>query len=124
MERERLKRGDGYDEDEDSMEYIHTHPLTGATTCVKVSWVRIPIVQMQKLRSRIVGTANQNSGLLPPPGPHTAALVSSSPQKRWGPDCPHTHTHKKGCQGLGGRHRWGILGRCLHILESLFVIFN
>lgn len=82
MEMERLKRGDGYDEDDDSVEYIHTHPLTGATTCLKVSWVRIPIVQMQKLRSRTVGTPSQSSGLLPPSRTlHCCSCESQSPEE-------------------------------------------
>lgn len=87
---ETLKSSDVYDDgNEDSTEFIHTQPLTGATNCLQVSWVRIPIAQMQKLRSRRIARTQTCCPL------HAAALVSPGPQKRRGPDWPPTaHTRR------------------------------
>lgn len=96
---ETLRSGDVYDDDsEDSTEYVHTQPLTGATSCLKVPWVRIPIAQMQKLRSRRVGSPRQNSDLLP--SPRCCSCEPQSPRTDGAQTDPALHA-PEGTPGLG-----------------------
>lgn len=75
---------------------------------------------MKKLRSRRVGGRYQNSGLLPPLEPYIVTLMSQVPRRDRGPDCPFPTRNPR----LGSRCSCGILGGCLHILESLIVIYS
>lgn len=90
---ETLKSSDVYDDgNKDSTEFIHTQPLTGATNCLKVSWVRIPNAQTQKLRSRRVESPRQSSD--PLPSPCCDFCEPQSPEEM-GPRLTLPRTHQK-----------------------------